>query len=102
MPVLMEQSVAEQGPGRPAISSKRNSILPRTALGRSSEAPMPNSVTTFDATAWRRRLRVALGQEPADLVLTGGEIIDVFAGNTYRADVAIADGVIAGIGSYPQ
>ncbi|HLL51468.1 MAG TPA: hypothetical protein VK356_12435, partial [Thermomicrobiales bacterium] len=63
---------------------------------------MLNSATSFDATAWRRRLRVALGQEPADLVLAGGEIVDVFAGATYQADIAIVDGVIAGAGSYPQ
>src|SRR5215216_1210467 len=58
--------------------------------------------TTFDVPAWRRRLRVAQGQEPADLVLGGGEIVDVFGGDTYAADVAIADGVIAGVGFYPR
>ncbi|MBW3633148.1 MAG: adenine deaminase [Chloroflexi bacterium] len=63
---------------------------------------MPNPANSFDAAAWRRRLRVALGQEPADLVLTGGEIVDVFAGDTYKADIAIVDGVIAGVGSYQQ
>jgi adenine deaminase len=55
----------------------------------------------FSAEIWRRRLRVALGHEPADLVLAGGTIVDVLAGDTYVADVAIADGVIAGIGQYP-
>lgn len=58
--------------------------------------------TSFDAAIWRRRLRVAQGEEAADLVLAGGSIVDVFAGDTYVADVAIADGIIAGIGSYPQ
>ena len=52
--------------------------------------------------AWRRRLRVAQGQEPADLVLAGGEIVDIFGGDTYQADIAICDGVIAGVGSYPR
>jgi adenine deaminase len=55
----------------------------------------------FSAENWRRRLRVALGDEPADLVLAGGTIVDVLAGDTYVADVAIADGLIAGIGHYP-
>ncbi|MDQ2655445.1 MAG: adenine deaminase [Chloroflexota bacterium] len=55
----------------------------------------------FSVETWRRRLRVALGNEPADLVLAGGTIVDVLAGDTYVADVAIADGVIAGIGQYP-
>ncbi|HEX5992760.1 MAG TPA: adenine deaminase [Thermomicrobiales bacterium] len=63
---------------------------------------MPDRPTTFNVPAWRRRLRVAQGQEPADLVLAGGEIVDVFAGDTYQADVAIAEGVIAGVGSYPR
>jgi adenine deaminase len=56
--------------------------------------------TPFSVELWRRRLRVALGHEPADLVLAGGTIVDVLAGDTYVADVAIADGVIAGIGQY--
>jgi len=55
----------------------------------------------FDAVAWRRRLRVAQGVEPADLVLAGGEVVDVFAGDRVRADVAIVDGRIAGVGDYP-
>ena len=63
---------------------------------------MPDPANSFDAAAWRRRLRVALGQEPADLVLVGGEIVDVFGGGTYGADVAIVDGVIAGVGSYAE
>ena len=40
---------------------------------------MPDPATTFDAAAWRRRLRVAQGQEPADLVLAGGTIVDVLS-----------------------
>jgi adenine deaminase len=63
---------------------------------------MPDPATTFDAPNWRRRLRVAQGQEPADLVLAGGTIVDVLSGDTYDADIAIADGVIAGVGSYLQ
>lgn len=62
---------------------------------------MTDRRTPFDPDRWRRRVRVALGEEPADLVLTGGMVVDVFAGDTYTADVALADGVIAGIGSYP-
>ena len=55
----------------------------------------------FDVDVWRRRLRVAQGQEPADLVLAGGQVVDVFGGELLTADVAIVDGVIAGIGDYP-
>lgn len=56
----------------------------------------------FDASVWRRRLRIALGEESADLVLAGGTIVDVLFGDTYIADIAIADGVIAGVGSYTR
>ena len=67
-----------------------------------AEEPVSDPATTFDVPAWRRRLRVAQGQEPADLVLAGGEIVDVFAGDTYQADIAICEGIIAGVGSYPR
>jgi adenine deaminase len=63
---------------------------------------MSDPATTFDPAVWRRCLRVAQGEEPADLVLAGGTIVDVFGGDTYQADVAIADGRIAGIGAYPE
>ena len=63
---------------------------------------MTTTPLPFSAEGWRRRLRVSLGQEPADLVLAGGTIVDVLAGDTYVADVAIADGVIAGVGQYPE
>jgi adenine deaminase len=63
---------------------------------------MSDPATGFDVTTWRKRLRVAQGQEPADLVLAGGTVVDVLSGDTYEADIAIAGGVIAGVGSYPQ
>ncbi|HET8523546.1 MAG TPA: adenine deaminase [Thermomicrobiales bacterium] len=55
----------------------------------------------FDVNVWRRQLAVALSQQPADLVLAGGEIVNVFSGERERADVAIAGGRIAGVGSFP-
>jgi adenine deaminase len=63
---------------------------------------MPEPVHDFDAIAWRRRLRVARGEEPADAVLTGGTVVNVLSGETYSADVAIVDGIIAGVGDYPH
>ncbi|MBA3414572.1 MAG: adenine deaminase [Chloroflexia bacterium] len=54
----------------------------------------------FDEARWARRIRVALGHEPADLILAGGEVVDVFGGELIRADIAIADGWIAGVGEY--
>ncbi len=52
------------------------------------------------AARLRRRLRVAAGQEPADLVLRGGLVADLFQGCLVRTDVALVDGLIAGWGEY--
>jgi adenine deaminase len=63
---------------------------------------LADHISSFDATTWRRRLHVAQGEAPADLVLAGGTVVDVLAGDTYKADIAIVDGVIAGVGAYPN
>jgi adenine deaminase len=47
-----------------------------------------------------RRLRVARGEEPAELVLTGGRVANVYTGEWQETDVALCDGVIAGLGDY--
>ena len=49
-----------------------------------------------------RRLAVARGDEPADVVITGGSVLSVFTREWLRADVAIADGWIAGVGDYAR
>ncbi|MFO7675626.1 MAG: adenine deaminase [bacterium] len=43
-------------------------------------------------------LAAARGDEPADLLLRGGQVINVFTGEIRRADVAVKDGRIAGVG----
>jgi adenine deaminase len=48
----------------------------------------------------QRRIRVARGDAPGDLVLTGGRIVNVFTQQLEAANVVIADGWIAGIGPY--
>ena len=48
----------------------------------------------------RRRLAVARGDEPADLVVRGGQVLSVFTREWLTADVAIVDGVVAGLGAY--
>ena len=50
--------------------------------------------------ALRRRLAVARGDEPADLVVRGGRVLSVFTKEWLETDVAIVDGVVAGLGSY--
>jgi adenine deaminase len=43
-------------------------------------------------------LAVARGDEPADLVLANGQVVNVFTGQVVRANVAVKDGRIAGVG----
>jgi adenine deaminase len=50
--------------------------------------------------ALQRRIRVARGLEAGDLLLTGGRVVNVFTRRTERADIVLADGVIAGVGPY--
>ena len=51
-------------------------------------------------TGLQRRLAVARGDAPADLVVRGGRVLSVFTREWLEADVAIVDGMIAGLGSY--
>ena len=51
---------------------------------------MPNDLAS--------RLAVARGDEPADLVLSGGRVLSVFTGELLEADVAIAGRHVAGMG----
>lgn len=45
-------------------------------------------------------IRIARGEEEADLVLKNARIVNVFAGDIYESDVAIAESRIVGIGNY--
>jgi adenine deaminase len=47
-----------------------------------------------------RRLAVARGDEPADVVVRGGRVLSVFTREWLEVDVAVADGYIAGLGEY--
>src|SRR5262249_15530790 len=47
-----------------------------------------------------RRLAVARGDEPADVVVRGGRVLSVYTREWLDVDVAIVRGVIAGLGSY--
>ena len=46
----------------------------------------------------RRIVRVAAGQEPADLVLKNADHVNVFSDQLCRGDIAVAEGIIAGVG----
>ncbi|MFD1886287.1 adenine deaminase [Paenibacillus wenxiniae] len=54
----------------------------------------------WNQAALTRRIEVAAHHQSADLVIRGGQIVNVFSGEIMEADIAIVDGVIAGIGSY--
>jgi adenine deaminase len=45
----------------------------------------------------QRRIQIARGQLPADLLLRNAQLINVCSGECYPADVAVADGLIVGI-----
>ena len=47
-----------------------------------------------------RRIAVARGDEPADVVVRGGRVFSSFTREWLDADVAIVDGVVAGVGRY--
>ena len=47
-----------------------------------------------------RRLAVARGDEPADLVLHGGRVLSVFTREWLDTSVAVVDGYVAGLGDY--
>jgi adenine deaminase len=47
-----------------------------------------------------RRIAVARGDEPADLVIRGGRAFCVFTREWLDVDIAVADGWIAGLGEY--
>src|SRR5262245_17807921 len=53
-----------------------------------------------DVEAARRRIHVALGREPGDLLIAGGRVVNVFNRRVEPADVVIAEGRIAGVGCY--
>jgi adenine deaminase len=48
----------------------------------------------------QRRLAVARGDQPADLVVRGGRVLSVFTKEWLETGVAIVDGVVAGLGEY--
>jgi adenine deaminase len=48
----------------------------------------------------QKQIRIARGEIPADLVLKGGKVLNVFSGEIQEADVAVAGGQIVGLGSY--
>ena len=48
----------------------------------------------------RRIIEAAAGREPADLVLKNAVYVNVFANQLCTADIAVAEGLIVGMGDY--
>jgi adenine deaminase len=54
----------------------------------------------MDKTQLKRLIDVAAGRSPADLVLKNCKVIDVFNALVTEGDIAVCDGLIAGVGEY--
>ena len=52
----------------------------------------------MDVGALRELIEVAQGRRPADLVLRGGRVVNVFTGEVEEATVAVHGGRVAGLG----
>lgn len=50
--------------------------------------------------ALRKQMDLASGRRRASLVLKGADVVNVFTERTEKADIAIEDGVIVGVGNY--
>ncbi len=54
----------------------------------------------MDIDLYRKISKVSLGEEKADLVFKNALVVNVFTSEIIEADVAICEGIIAGVGSY--
>lgn len=59
-----------------------------------------NQANSYTVEKLRRLVDVAAGRKPADLVIKNTKVIDVFTPLIIEGDIAIVDGLIAGIGTY--
>src|SRR4051794_13815197 len=78
-------------------SSRLRGVSTSTGVKRTSPSWENRLAVSSDLS---RRLAVARGDEPADVVVRGGRVLSVFTQEWLETDVAIADGWIAGLGDY--
>src|SRR2546430_11617399 len=83
---------------RRKASSRERGVNTSTGAKRTSPSWENRLAVSNDDLA--RRLAVARGDEPADVVVRGGRVLSVFTREWLDVDVAIADGWIAGLGEY--
>jgi adenine deaminase len=56
--------------------------------------------TTKNLVALEHGIMVARGQQPADLVVRGANLLNVLSGEIYQTDIAIYNGRVVGLGHY--
>ena len=78
-------------------SARLRGVSTSTGAKRTSPSWENRLAVSSDLT---RRLAVARGDEPADVVVRGGRVLSVFTREWLETDIAIADGWIAGLGDY--
>src|SRR6476469_5486854 len=78
-------------------SARLRGVSTSTGAKRTSPSWENRLAVSSDLT---RRLAVARGDEPADVVVRGGRVLSVFTREWLETDIAIADGWIAGMGEY--
>ncbi|MCH8825238.1 MAG: adenine deaminase [Planctomycetes bacterium] len=69
-----------------------------TINGNSQPSCLASTSIASDLPTLRRRIAVARGDEPGDLVLRGGQVVNVFTKTVQQCNVVIADGYISGVG----
>src|SRR4051794_11090619 len=82
---------------RRSASSRLRGVSTSTGAKRTSPSWENRLAVPTDLS---RRLAVARGDEPADIVVRGGRVLSVFTREWLDVDIAIADGWIAGLGDY--
>ena len=91
-----------KGVGEPPTVVSTAAVLSalRDATGRElARVPVrPDDIAPVTDLA--RRIAVARGDEPADLVVKGGRVLSVFTREWLETDVAVCDGYVAGLGDY--
>lgn len=73
--------------------------------GRGARAVADESKTRAERIALKTRkkqrmVRVAMGEEKADLVLKNATYVNVFSDELCRGDIAVAEGLVVGMGDY--
>src|SRR6266436_5260354 len=57
----------------------------------------PPTEKVFTMNGLQRRIQIARGELPADLVLRNARLVNVCSGECYPADIAVADGLVVGV-----